>query len=151
MTSLTMGKAVMPTPGSNRAPKTFDGNEDEIEEFLTQFENCCDDTQLKHGNKVEFIFRYLSRKQKDAFEVFNGFDEKSQPLFKDGIKESFEGAFMEKKYTRQSLVQFAKTSAAKPISTNLELQTFIETSQQLHIIFQPQTYHQRRTQSLLLV
>jgi len=124
MTSLTTGKAAMPTPGSNCALKTFNSNEDEIEDFLSQFENCCDNAQLDDSDKVEFILRYLSCKQKDAFETFKGFEEKSWPTFKEAIKESFEGAFMEKKYTRQSLVQFTRTATAKPIVTDLELRNF---------------------------
>ncbi|KIJ38551.1 hypothetical protein M422DRAFT_258658 [Sphaerobolus stellatus SS14] len=51
MATTLMGRAAMPAPGSNRAPKTFDGSEDNIVEFLELFENCADDAQLPDKEK----------------------------------------------------------------------------------------------------
>ncbi|KIJ29515.1 hypothetical protein M422DRAFT_269053 [Sphaerobolus stellatus SS14] len=55
MTTLAIGRAAMPAPGSNRAPKTFDGSEDDIADFLELFENCADDTQLPDKEREQII------------------------------------------------------------------------------------------------
>ncbi|KIJ38652.1 hypothetical protein M422DRAFT_176424, partial [Sphaerobolus stellatus SS14] len=122
-TTLT-GRAAMPAPGSNRAPKTFDGNEDNIAEFLEQFENCADDAQLADEDRVTFIIRFLSHQQKDIFKSIDGFDELNWSIFKAAIQEAFEGAFKEKKYTRQSLIQYTHNNATLPIQTDADLRAF---------------------------
>ncbi|KIJ42802.1 hypothetical protein M422DRAFT_253891 [Sphaerobolus stellatus SS14] len=124
MTTLAIGHAAMPAPGSNRAPKTFDGSEDDIADFLELFENCADDAQLPDKKKVAFIFRYLSRGQKDVFKTFEGCAELDWPKFKTTIEEAFEGAFKEKKYTRQSLIQSTWNNATLPIQTDTELRAY---------------------------
>ncbi|KIJ45391.1 hypothetical protein M422DRAFT_251166 [Sphaerobolus stellatus SS14] len=124
MATLLTGKAEMPAPGSSRAPKTFDGSEDNIAEFLEIFENCADDAQLPDAEKVSFIFRYLSRSQKDVFKTFDGYDDLDWKKFKAAIEEAFEGAFKEKKYTRQSLIQFTRNNATLPIRTDAELRAY---------------------------
>ncbi|KIJ46767.1 hypothetical protein M422DRAFT_249493 [Sphaerobolus stellatus SS14] len=55
MTTLATGRAAMPAPGLNRAPKTFDGSEDDIADFLKLFENCADDAQLPDKEKEQII------------------------------------------------------------------------------------------------
>ncbi|KIJ22736.1 hypothetical protein M422DRAFT_196787, partial [Sphaerobolus stellatus SS14] len=124
MTTLAIGRAAMPAPGLNRAPKTFDGSEDDIADFLELFENCADDAQLPDRERVSFIFRYLSRGQKDVFKTFDGYEELDWVKFKAAIEEAFEGAFKEKKYTRQALIQFTRNNAALPIRTDAELRTY---------------------------
>ncbi|KIJ43690.1 hypothetical protein M422DRAFT_169568 [Sphaerobolus stellatus SS14] len=124
MSSIITGKAAMPPPGSNRAPKTFEGSEDEIAEFLELFENCADDSQLPDTEKVPFLFRYLSRGQKDVFKTFDGYSPADWTVFKAAIQEAFEGAFTEKKYTRQSLIQFTRKHSAKVLSADSELHAY---------------------------
>ncbi|KIJ36506.1 hypothetical protein M422DRAFT_98930, partial [Sphaerobolus stellatus SS14] len=114
----------MPAPGSNRAPKTFDGSEDDIADCLELFENCANDAQLPDKEKVSFIFRYLSHGQKDVFKTFEGYEELDWTKFKVAIEEAFEGAFKEKKYTRQSLIQFTRNTATLPIQTDAELRAY---------------------------
>ncbi|KIJ32638.1 hypothetical protein M422DRAFT_265520 [Sphaerobolus stellatus SS14] len=124
MTTLLTGKAAMPAPGSSRAPKTFDGSEENIAEFLEIFENCAYGVQLPDAEKVCFIFRYLSRSQKDVFKTFNGYDDLDWKEFKVAIEEAFEGAFKEKKYTPQSLIQFTRNNTTLPIKTDAELRAY---------------------------
>ncbi|KIJ34595.1 hypothetical protein M422DRAFT_263379 [Sphaerobolus stellatus SS14] len=124
MTTLATGRAAMPAPGSNRAPKTFDGSEDDIADFLELFENCADDAQLPDKEKVAFIFRYLSRGQKDIFKTLEGYAELDWTKFKKAIEEAFEGTFKEKKYIQQSLIQFMWNNATLPIQTDAELRAY---------------------------
>ena len=98
MATVITGKAAMPALGSNRMPKTFDGKEEDIAEFLEQFENCADDEQLPETEKVPFLFRYLSRRQRDIFITFNRCLPAAWDTFKKSIEEAFKGAFKEKKY-----------------------------------------------------
>ncbi|KIJ22800.1 hypothetical protein M422DRAFT_100377, partial [Sphaerobolus stellatus SS14] len=114
----------MPAPGSSRAPKTFDGNEEDIAEFLEQFENCAEDCQLPDSDKVRFLCRYLGRQQKDIFRAFEGYDTCDWGVFLTAIKEEFEGAFTEKKYTRQSIIQFVRTRSITQITSDVELRTY---------------------------
>ncbi|KIJ40670.1 hypothetical protein M422DRAFT_102823, partial [Sphaerobolus stellatus SS14] len=44
--------------------------------------------------------------------------------FKAAIEESFEGAFKEKKYTRQSLIQYTRNNATTPIRTDIDLRAY---------------------------
>ncbi|KIJ30988.1 hypothetical protein M422DRAFT_267405 [Sphaerobolus stellatus SS14] len=97
----------MPAPGSNRVPKTFDGSEDVIADFLELFENCAEDAQLP-----------------DKERTFEGYEELDWTKFKEAIEEAFEGAFKEKKYTRQSLIQFTRNTSTLPIQTDTELRAY---------------------------
>jgi len=124
MATIITGKAAMPAPGSNHAPKTFDGKEEDISEFLEQFDNCADDAQLPEDEKVSFLFRYLSRQQKDVFKTFEGYSPAIWATFRASIEEAFEGAFKEKRYTRQSLIQFTRLRCTTRISTDAELRTY---------------------------
>jgi len=67
MATIITGKVAMPAPGSNCPPKTFDGKEEDIAEFLEQFENCADDMQLPEAEKVPFLFQYLSPGNRGTF------------------------------------------------------------------------------------
>jgi len=124
MATIITGKAAMPVPGSSRAPRTFDGKEEDIAESLEQFENCADDTQIPESARVPFLFRYLSRQQKDVFKTFEGYSPSIWATFKASIEEAFEGAFKEKKYTRQSLIQFTRSRGSFRISTDAELRAY---------------------------
>ncbi|KIJ45966.1 hypothetical protein M422DRAFT_250759 [Sphaerobolus stellatus SS14] len=124
MTATVTGKAAMPALGSSRAPKTFEGNKEDIAEFLEQFKNCTEDSQLLDEDKVKFLFRYLGRQQKDIFKTFEGYNTGDWATFLVSIKEAFEGAFTEKKYTCQSIIQFARVHSAAQITTDVELRTY---------------------------
>jgi hypothetical protein len=99
----------------------FNGSEDEITEFLEQFENCADDVHLPDNDRVSFLCRYLSRQQRNIFQAFDGYSPSDWPTFKSAIKEEFEGAFREMKYTRQSLIQLARKQSEVLITTDAEL------------------------------
>jgi len=99
MPTIIKGKAAMLAPGSNCVPRTFEGREEDIAEFLEQFENCADNGQLPPSEKVLFLFQYLSRQQRDVFKMFNGYSTATWNMFKTAIEEALEGAFKEKKYT----------------------------------------------------
>jgi hypothetical protein len=124
MAAVLTGKAAMPAAGTSRAPKTFEGSEEHIEEFLEQFENCAEDPQLPDRDKVTYIFRYLGRSQKDIFRTLDGYEEHDWELFKTAIKDAFEGAFKEKKYTRHSLIQYTRNNANSPVGTDAELRAY---------------------------
>ncbi|KIJ38131.1 hypothetical protein M422DRAFT_259281, partial [Sphaerobolus stellatus SS14] len=79
---------------------------------------------LPDKEKVSFIFRYLSCGQKDVFKTFEGYEELDWTKFKVAIEEAFEGAFKEKKYTRQSLIQFTRNTATLPIQIDDELRAY---------------------------
>ncbi|GJJ15484.1 hypothetical protein Clacol_009762 [Clathrus columnatus] len=114
----------MPFPGSNSAPRTFTGNEDEIVDFLENFEYCAAVSQIQDSDKVTSLIRYLSKEQKDIFRVFDGFDEKNWTTFLESIKEEFKEAFKMKVHTRNSLLTLAREASATPISTASNLRKY---------------------------
>ncbi|KIJ23487.1 hypothetical protein M422DRAFT_275920 [Sphaerobolus stellatus SS14] len=87
----------------------------------SESENCADDAQLEDKDKDTFIFRYLSHQQKDFFKTFDRYSQLEWSTFRSAIEEAFEGAFKEKKYTRQSLIQYVQNGAAMPITTDTDL------------------------------
>ena len=46
----------MPAPRSKKAPKMFDGNEDDIAEFLDVYEQCTEDAHLPNTDCVKVMF-----------------------------------------------------------------------------------------------
>lgn len=116
-----IGCAAMLALGSKKAPPTFDGDELQIAEFLEIYECCIDDAQLPQADWVPFFFRYLSRSQRDIFEVFEGVELANWGAFEAAIHESFAGAFKTKKYTLTSLDNFIKLSARNPILSDMAL------------------------------
>jgi hypothetical protein len=112
------GKAAMLAPGSKKAPVTFNGNELDVAEFMDVYECCIDDAQLPRSDWVPFLFRYLSRDQRDIFEASNGVDTAEWDTFKASIHESFAGAFKTKKYTMAYLDQFIRQSPLTPIQSD---------------------------------
>ena len=114
----------MPAPGSKKAPPTFNGEEDQIAEFLEIYERCIDDAQLPQSDWVPFMFRYLTRPQRDIFEAFDGSETADRPTFKSAIEESFAGAFKAKKHTLASLDHFVRVSADVPISFDSQLHSY---------------------------
>ena len=114
----------MPAPGSKKAPPMFDGEEDHIAEFLDIYECCIDDAQLPQMDWVPFMFRYLSRSQRDIFEAFDGFETADWTSFKSAIEESFAGAFKIKRHTLASLDNFIRASANAPITVDSQLRAY---------------------------
>jgi hypothetical protein len=109
------GWAAMPAPGSKKAPHTFEGDEQNIAEFMDIYKCCIDDVQLPRTDWVPFLFRYLSRAHRDIFEVFDSVESADWDVFQAAIHESFARAFKTKKYTLVSLDQFIRQSVAQPI------------------------------------
>ena len=118
------GKAAMPAPRSKKAPKMFEGNEEDIAEFLDIYECCADDAQLPKEEWVKIMFRYLDRSQRLTFEAFDGYASEDWEVFSASIKEAFGGAFQTKKCTRATLDSFIHTSAAELITTDNELRVY---------------------------
>ena len=46
----------MLAPRSKKAPKMFDGDEDDIAEFLAVYEQCMEDAQLPDTDCVKVMF-----------------------------------------------------------------------------------------------
>lgn len=113
----------MPPAGSPYAPSTFDGQDDDIKEFLEQFETCAEDARLHDSEMVRYLMRYLTMRQKDIFEAFDGYDENDWTQFLASIKAAFPTAF-EPKYTRRSLAQFTSESAKRPIQSKSALAAY---------------------------
>ncbi|KAF8514532.1 hypothetical protein JB92DRAFT_2670666, partial [Gautieria morchelliformis] len=114
----------MPAPRSKKAPKTFEGDEEDIAEFLEIYECCADDAQLPKAEWVKFMFRYLDRAQRLTFEAFDGYATEDWDVFSTSIKEAFGGAFQTKKCTRATLDSFIQASAAELITTDTELHVY---------------------------
>ena len=55
------GKATMLAPLSKKAPKMFEGDEEDIAEFLKVYKCYADDAQLPNMEWVKFMSRYLDR------------------------------------------------------------------------------------------
>lgn len=66
----------MPMPGAASAPKTFEGKEADIEDFLEDFVHCADLAHLSSEDRVSYFFRYLGRRQKDFFRGLDGYSTK---------------------------------------------------------------------------
>ncbi|HEV7737453.1 MAG TPA: retropepsin-like aspartic protease, partial [Chlamydiales bacterium] len=117
-------RGAMPAPGSNRAPKTFEGDEDAVAEFLERFEDCAEEAKLSNEDKVKFIFRYLTKQQKAVFKAFKGFQQLDWDEFKSSIQEAFEGAFDNSEYTKQTLIDLVRKESAALISTDAGLRRY---------------------------
>lgn len=108
----------MPYPGTPGAPKTFDGDDNDIVEFLEHFENCAQDARLPDGEKVDYFMRYLSKKQKAVFRIFDGYSNRNWSSLRTAIVEDeFAAAFEQEICTRKSLVNFVTEAATKQITT----------------------------------
>ncbi|KAF8518181.1 hypothetical protein JB92DRAFT_3113142 [Gautieria morchelliformis] len=81
--------AAMPLRRSKRAPKLFEGEEEDIAEFLDAYERCADDAQLPKNERVKVIFRYLHWSQELIFKAFDGYATEDWDVFKVSIKEAF--------------------------------------------------------------
>ena len=81
----------MPAPRSKKALKMFEGDKENIAEFLKVYECCTDDAQLPKIEWVKFMFRYLDQSLKLTFEAFNGYTNKGWDVFSASIKEAFWG------------------------------------------------------------
>ena len=114
----------MPAPRLKKAPDMFNGDEDDIAEFLEVYERCADDAQLPKKDWVKFMFRYIDRSQRLTFEAFEGYATEDWEVFSDAIKEAFGGAFQTKKCTRATLDSFIQTSATNVITTDTELRVY---------------------------
>jgi hypothetical protein len=64
----------------------FNGEEDQIAEFLEIYERCVDDAQLPQSDWVPFMLRYITRPQRDIFEAFDGFESANWESFKSAIE-----------------------------------------------------------------
>lgn len=67
----------------------FEGSEEEIAEFLAEYEHCAEDAQLPKADWVTFLFRYLARSQRLVFEAFDGYAAEDWDVFKVSIQEAF--------------------------------------------------------------
>jgi hypothetical protein len=114
----------MLAPRSKKAPKMFDGDDDNIAKFLEIYETCAGDAQLPKAECVKVMFQYLDRSQRLIFEAFNGYAAEDWDMFSVSIKESFGGAFQTKKCTCATLGSFIQASAAKVIITDTEFWTY---------------------------
>ena len=54
--SQLVGRAAMPAPRSKKALKMFDGDEDDIAEFLDVYKQCVEDAQLPDTDHVKVMF-----------------------------------------------------------------------------------------------
>jgi hypothetical protein len=102
----------------------FDGDEEDIAEFLEVYEYCAEDAQLPKTDWVKVMFRYLDRSQRLTFEAFDGYTTEDWDKFSASIKEAFGGAFQTKLCTRATLDSLILTSAAKLITTDTELHVY---------------------------
>ncbi|KAF8525391.1 hypothetical protein JB92DRAFT_2826792 [Gautieria morchelliformis] len=81
--------AAMPLRQSKRAPKLFEGEDEEIAEFLEAYEHCADDARQSNNERVNVIFRYLHRSQELIIMAFRGYAMEDWDVFKASIKEAF--------------------------------------------------------------
>ena len=123
MSQLT-GKAAMPAPRSEKAPKMLEGNDDDIAEFLDVYERCADDAQLLKTEWVKIMFRYLDQSQWLIFKAFDGYAEEDWEVLSASIREAFGGAFQTKKCMHTTLDPFICMSAADLITTDTELHVY---------------------------
>ncbi|KAF8577298.1 hypothetical protein K439DRAFT_1622186 [Ramaria rubella] len=115
------GKVAMPALGSKKAPRTFNGDEGEIAEFIEVYERCVDDVQLEKKDWVKFLFQYLARGQREIFKTFDGYDITDWAVFRTAIEEAFAGAFKTRRHTLLLFNLFISTTAQQPIHSDTEL------------------------------
>lgn len=114
----------MPLPGSCAAPKTFDGNEDDITDFLEHFLLCAARANLPQEARMTWFFRYLSKKQRPIFRVFKGYKTNDWVSFERTIKEEYRHAFKEKPYTQSTLMVFIRKTKENVIVTDRQLREY---------------------------
>ena len=89
----------MQAPRSKKAPAMFNGDGNDIAEFLEVYKCCANDVQLPKKEWVKFMFQYIERSQHLTFEAFNGYATEDWDVFRDMIKEAFGSMFQAKKCT----------------------------------------------------
>lgn len=116
---------LMPFPGSASAPKTFDGNEEEMADFLEHFIYCAHAAQLLRANRVEFFFRYLSKPLKDFFRGLDGYKDKNWDKFEAAIRKEYKDAFdKEGQHSKRDLLTLVEDAARSPIQTTQQLREY---------------------------
>lgn len=104
------------SPPLANPPNIFSGQDEDIKEFLEQFELWAEGAQLHESEWVKYLMRYLTGLEKDIFEAFDGYEKNDWPRFSASIKAAFPSAFGPK-YTRRSLAWFTYETAKHPIQS----------------------------------
>ncbi|KAF8574126.1 hypothetical protein K439DRAFT_1624571 [Ramaria rubella] len=111
MASLTTGHAAMPVPGTSKALNMFDGDDTKLEDFLDHFETLAEAAKLTDQERITKIGKYATRKQRNLFEVLEGYDPADWAMFKKSLADLYPNAFKAQQYTQQSLETFTAKSA----------------------------------------
>ena len=76
----------------------FEGNDEDIAEFLDIYECCADDAQLLKTEWVKIMFRYLDRSQRLTFKAFDGYAKEDWEVFSASIRGFWRGLSDEEVY-----------------------------------------------------
>jgi hypothetical protein len=124
MATTNTRRAAMPAPGTSKAPKTFDGKDTELEDFLDHFESLAEAAKLTSSDHIAQIGRYVTRKQRNLFEVLDGYDPADWDVFNKALADLYPNAFKARHYTRQSLETFTAKAARTEIADEDELNDY---------------------------
>jgi hypothetical protein len=97
------GLAAMPVVGTKEAPNVFDGEPEDLEDFLDRFEVLAIGAQLSSSERVKAITQYVTRKQKDLFKSLDGYSTQSWIDFVASLKAVFPSTATEQKYSQLTL------------------------------------------------
>lgn len=124
MATTNTGQAAMLAPGTLKAPKTFDGKDSELEDFLDHFETLADAAKLTDSDYIAQVGKYTTRKQHNLFEVLDGYDPVDWGKFKKSLSNLYPNAFKACCYTCQSLKTFTAKAAWTEIADEDELNDY---------------------------
>lgn len=119
------GLVVMPVVGSKEAPRLFDGEPEELEDFLERFEILAIGVQLTPAETVKAITQYMTRRQKELFESLDGHLAKDWVEFEKSLTLVFPSIASEQKYSQMTLQSTSMKAVKTYRSTHADFQAYI--------------------------
>lgn len=108
----------MPAPKTKYAPKKFKGHYSEIERFLETYERLCNRFNVTSGKeKCETVRQYCSREVVRVIEGLSGFHRNNWSQLKSELKNLYDAARNEHRYTSEDLRKYVKHQAKKRLSS----------------------------------
>jgi hypothetical protein len=118
------GLAALPMPYTDRAPKQFTGNPDDIEDLLDRYDSLAIGAQLSDADKVKGFIQYADRRTKEFLRELDGYDAKDWDQFEKSIRVAYGKTDSKLKYTRVTLETLVAKNARNPVESEEDVMTF---------------------------
>ena len=101
-----------PAPKSRQAPKTFDGNYNENEDFLTEFDNLTNAHHLYNKSHLELLPKYVGHKVKQTLLSLQEFYDQDWEKLCIILKKLYNHGHINRTYTEKSLLKYIEGSSS---------------------------------------